>query len=66
MGKVYFKKHNKLWFENRIGKKVYCNDHYKGDYCKGILIDNDFVAENLLKSGNERYIKFTDNPPSII
>ena len=52
-------KHNRLWFKNRIGKKVYCSDHPWGSrQCKGILIDDELVVDNLLKSQNERNIIF--------
>ena len=47
-------KHNRLWFKNRIGKKIYCDDHENKNKdwteCKGIVIESDIVIENLLKS----------------
>jgi len=53
------KKHNRLWFKNRVGKKVYCNDHDKGDVCEGIMVDDDLlVVDNLLRSQNDRGIEF--------
>ena len=53
------KKHNRLWFKNRIGKKVYCTDHPAQNMkCDGILIDSEIVVDNLLKSQNERGIRF--------
>ncbi len=55
------KKHNLLWFKNRIGKKVYCDDHYRGVCCMGILIENELVVDNLLESQNKRGIRFTNH-----
>lgn len=56
-------KHNKTWFHNRIGKKVYCTDHEKKNKdwteCKGIEIENDLVADNLNKFQN-RGVEFGD------
>ena len=49
-------KHRLNWFSDQVGKKVYCNVHYKGEICEGILVDNDAVAYNLWfdqKSGVE-------------
>jgi hypothetical protein len=47
-------KHNRLWFKNRIGKKVYCDDHENKNVdwteCKGILIENETNIENILES----------------
>lgn len=49
-------KHRRVWFKNRMGKKVYCDDHPNenvGWYeCKGIKIESDLVAENLWKMQN--------------
>ena len=58
------KKHNTLWFKNRVGKKVYCNDHPNknvGWYeCEGIVIENVEVGVmNLMKAQNERGVEFT-------
>ena len=55
-------KHNRLWFKNRIGKKIYCNDHNYSDFglCEGILIDNELVADNLM-SHKKRGIIFRDS-----
>ena len=53
-------KHNRSWFENRVGKLVFCNDHDKGVKCEGITIDDKIVVDNLLKSQNERGIIFED------
>lgn len=45
------KHHNKLWFKNRIGKKVYCTDHDDGcSECEGIEIESEIVMNNLLLS----------------
>lgn len=56
-------KHNRLWFKNRIGKMVFCDDHEHGVKCKGIYIGNynhSVVIRSLLKSQNERGIIFKD------
>ena len=56
------KKHNKTWFYNRIGRKIYCNDHEKKNIdwteCKGIVLENKEQADNLRKN-QERGIEFT-------
>ncbi|MFA5696567.1 MAG: hypothetical protein WC917_03945 [Bacilli bacterium] len=58
-------KHNKKWFYNRIGKRVYCNDHgirTDGDqsHCGGIDIESEVVAENLFKAQEEREVLFSE------
>lgn len=55
-------KHNKTWFYNRIGKRVFCNDHEnpaRSIECSGILLENKEVANNVIKN-QERGIEFRD------
>lgn len=46
-------KHNRLWFKNRIGKKIYCDDHERKNVdwteCKGIFLENEEQINNLLE-----------------
>lgn len=44
------KHHNYTWFKNRIGQRVYCDDHPEKDWteCKGIEVESEIVVENLL------------------
>lgn len=50
-------KHNKQWFYNRIGQKIYCNDHNDGVKCEGIWLENEMVCDNVRKN-QERGIIF--------
>ena len=56
------KKHNRLWFKNRIGKKVWCDDHNGMAWnCRGIDVESDLVAENLYQS-QKREVVFYEKP----
>ena len=56
------KKHNWTWFKNRIGKKIYCDDHEHKNVdwteCKGIVAQNEHEARNLM-ANQERGIIFS-------
>lgn len=47
------KKHNRQWFKNRLGKKIYCTDHDKGNLdwieCEGIILNHENGIEFLLE-----------------
>lgn len=55
-------KHNRLWFKNRMGKRVFCNDHEHknedGTECEGTLISGENAIDYLLKR-QKAGIRFT-------
>lgn len=54
-------KHNRLWFKNRIGKRIYCDDHLDlWKSCKGIEVLNEHTVEHFLECQEKSKINFSD------
>ena len=45
-------KHNRRWFRNKMGQKIFCNDHEDkmGKECEGIKLKDESQIENFIKN----------------